>query len=72
MGLRRIARECALQMLYQFDVGKHSSDEIRRTFWLMNDQPAKVQEFAGALFQGSIDRIEELDGLIQKLAAKNK
>ena len=68
MGLRRIARECALQMLYQFDVGKHKPDEIRTTFWQMNEQPPKVQEFAGELFQGSIERLEELDRLIQKHA----
>jgi N utilization substance protein B len=68
MGLRRIARECALQMLYQYDVGKHAPDEIGRTFWQMNEQPARVQEFAAELFEGSIARIEELDRLIQKHA----
>ena len=45
MGLRRVARECALQMLYQLDVGKNSKDEILRTYWQMNEHPPKVREF---------------------------
>jgi transcription antitermination protein NusB len=70
MGLRRVARECALQMLYEFDVGKHSKDEILRTFWQMNDHPEKVGDFANQLFEGTILRLKEIDRVIQ-LHAKN-
>jgi len=66
MGLRRIARECALQMLYQLDVGKISKDEILRTFWLMNEHPPKVREFADQLFQGTIGQLKEIDRVIQQ------
>ena len=68
MGLRRTARECALQMLYEFDVGKHSCDDILVTFWQMNEQPEKVREFANQLFRGSVERLEELDATIQRHA----
>jgi N utilization substance protein B len=68
MGLRRVARECALQMLYQLDVGKHGREEIVTTFWAMNDQPERVQEFATELFRGTAGRLPELDALIQKHA----
>jgi N utilization substance protein B len=65
MGLRRTARECALQMLYEHDVGKHAPEMILETFWEMNEQPEKVQEFASALFRGTIQRLKEIDRLIQ-------
>jgi N utilization substance protein B len=66
MGLRRLARECALQMLYEFDVGKHDSEEIVRSFWEMNEHPRKVRDFANQLFQGSLSRINEIDRTIQQ------
>jgi len=66
MGLRRIARECALQMLYEFDVGKNSRDEILDSFWQMNDHPDKVGDFANYLFEGTLERLSEIDGVIQK------
>ena len=66
MGLRRIARECALQMLYEFDVGKNSEDEILHSFWQMNDHPDKVGEFANYLFEGTLKCLDEIDAVIQK------
>lgn len=68
MGLRRVARECALQMLYEFDVGKHAQEEILETFWEMNEHPKKVREFADQLFQGCVARIKEIDTIIQRHA----
>ncbi|MBZ5497903.1 MAG: transcription antitermination factor NusB [Acidobacteriia bacterium] len=65
MGLRRTARECALQMLYEFDVGKHDPEMILDSFWEMNEQPEKVREFACHLFRGALSRIKEIDRLIQ-------
>jgi transcription antitermination protein NusB len=66
MGLRRIARECALQMLYELDIGKHAKNEILQTFWQMNEHPGKVREFANRLFEGSVARMQEIDQIIQK------
>jgi N utilization substance protein B len=66
MGHRRAARECALQMLYQMDVGKHSKDEILRTYWLMNQHPQKVRDFADLLFEGAVLRLKEIDKVIQQ------
>lgn len=68
MGHRRTARECALQMLYEFDVGKHSAEEIVESFWEIDDHPKKVREFANDLFEGSVARLKEIDSLIQKHA----
>jgi transcription antitermination protein NusB len=66
MGIRRDARECALQMLYEYDVGKHTRDEILRTFWQMNEHPEKVCDFANQLFDGTIQRLKEIDKVIQQ------
>ncbi len=65
MGLRRTARECALQMLYEYDVGKHAPEAIVESFWEMNEQPDKVRAFAHRLFQGTVARLKEIDKLIQ-------
>lgn len=66
MGLRRVARECALQMLYQLDVGKLAPGDIQESFWNMNEQPETVRKFAGQLFAGTVARLEEIDRTIQK------
>jgi N utilization substance protein B len=66
MGLRRVARECALQMLYQLDVGRNSKDEILRTYWQMNEHPPKVREFAEQLFDGTVQRLKQIDKVIQQ------
>ncbi len=66
MGLRRVARECALQMLYEYDVGKLPSGEILACFWEMNEHPKKVKEFANQLFEGSLARLREIDKTIQQ------
>jgi N utilization substance protein B len=53
-------------MLYEFDVGKNSGDEILQSFWQMNDHPEKVADFANYLFQGTLGRLKEIDAVIQK------
>ncbi len=68
MGLRRTARECALQMLYQLDVGKQSKEEILNTFWQINDQPQPVRDFAVQLFEGTVQKLKEIDKLIAQHA----
>lgn len=65
MGLRRTARECALQMLYEYDVGKLAPETILVSFWDINEQPEKVREFARQLFRGTLARMKEIDKLIQ-------
>jgi len=68
MGLRRAARECALQMLYQMDVGKLECEEVLASFWDLNEHSSKVQEFAERLFEGCAARLKEIDRLIQSRA----
>ncbi len=39
MGSRRKSRECALQMLYQWDLGKDSPETVEQLFWLSAGKP---------------------------------
>jgi N utilization substance protein B len=66
MGHRRIARECALQMMYELDVGKHPKEEILHTYWLMNKHTQKVRDFAELLFNGTVQKLKEIDRVIQQ------
>lgn len=65
MGIRRVARECAVQMLYQRDIGKHDCDYILESFWEMNEHSPQVREFATRLFEGTVARLKGIDKLIQ-------
>ncbi len=53
-------------MLYQYDIGNQPIDEILDTFWEMNEHPKKVREFANELFEGSVERLKEIDKTIQQ------
>lgn len=65
---RRRAREAALQMLYQWEVGRIGPHEAIGTYWPARDPDNEVGEdlrtFANALVRGTIDRLGEIDGLL--------
>ena len=65
---RRRAREAALQMLYQTEVGRASAHEAIATYWPAHDPEAGVAEplrlFANGLVRGTLDRIKEIDEIL--------
>jgi transcription antitermination protein NusB len=65
---RHRAREAALQMLYQWEVGRLSAHEALATYWPSRESDQEMNEdgrtFANALVRGTIERIGEADGLI--------
>ena len=65
---RRRAREAALQMLYQSEVGRASAYEAIATYWPAHDaeQPLTdpLRDFANALVRGTIERVKEIDALL--------
>lgn len=72
MGPRRKARELAMQMLYQSDMGKQTAVEVRRLFWDgRTDEQGKqtvdmaTQAFAEDLFRVAMERSDEIDELIE-------
>ena len=70
MGRRRLAREIALQALYIADVSHTPAEE---SFAIVtrrggDDPDVQTLEFARALALGALERVEELDVLIQERA----
>jgi N utilization substance protein B len=70
---RHRAREAALQMLYQWEIGRASVHEVMRTYWSIErpgEAPlsAPLQEFASDLARGTIEHVEEIDPLIAECA----
>jgi N utilization substance protein B len=65
---RRRAREAALQMLYQSEVGRTGAYEAIATYWPSRDPEDALaedaREFANAIVRGTIARIEEIDKLL--------
>ena len=68
MGVRRKARECALQMLYQWDVTREDPRPLAATYWEVRETPEEVRDFAERLFLGAISRLEGIDGRIGRHA----
>jgi N utilization substance protein B len=66
---KRRAREAALQMLYQCDVGRTGAHESISTYWASRDDEedvitGRLREFADGVVRGTIERREEIDRLI--------
>jgi N utilization substance protein B len=63
---RRKARECALQMLFQWDLGKDAAEKVEQLFWSntrwIEDDAQRA--FANQLFLGAVAAAEEIDRLI--------
>jgi transcription antitermination protein NusB len=70
MGARRIARERALQALYQLDMSGGNPDEALHSAWdsvaaeIPRPDPAALQ-FAQELVRGVVGELTEIDGLIE-------
>jgi len=65
---RRRAREAALQMLYQWEVGRASAHEAIATYWPAHDAEQELQgpqrEFANTLVRGTIERVKDIDAVL--------
>jgi len=62
---RRRAREAALQMLYQAEVGRSSAGDAMATYWPSRDPdeavPESTREFANSLVGGTLARLPDID-----------
>lgn len=66
MGARRRARECALQMLFQYDVARPTIEEMVETYWgEMAEAAEEVRDFANQLAIGTIEHLNEIDDRIR-------
>ncbi len=70
-GVRRKARELAMQMLFQGDMGKQTPEQVAKTFWVATDEmDPDVRGFAQDLYRVATARAEEIDELIAKHLVK--
>jgi N utilization substance protein B len=70
---RHRARQAAVQMLYQWEVGHTDIEEVVRTFWSANlpgseGAPEGVRTFAEQLVRLTIANLEKIDPLIVETA----
>jgi N utilization substance protein B len=68
MSLRRKSRELALQMLFQWDVGREKPAKIEHTFWKTARAAESTRRFANELFEGAVARAEESDRLAKEFS----
>lgn len=64
MALRHKAREFALQMLFQWEIGRQDPRRIEEGFWRMARAEKNTRTLANQLFESSVDGATELDVLV--------
>lgn len=69
MASRRKSRELALQMLYQWEVGKHSPAHVVATFFATEKKDGPAETLARRLFEGTVEDISPIDQLLREHAA---
>lgn len=68
MASRRKARELALQMLFQWELGGHSPEHVISTFLHTQTIDPEVESFARTLFEGTVAEVEALDRRVSEQA----
>jgi N utilization substance protein B len=64
MSLRHKAREYALQMLFQWEIGRQEPRRIEDGFWRMARAEKTTRALANELFESSVEGATELDALV--------
>ena len=70
---RHRARQAAVQMLYQLEIGQQDLDHVIRTFWTANlpgaeSTPDNVRGFAEQLVRSTVGNVTRIDSLITDTA----
>ena len=65
MGVRRLARELALQALYALDLNPMDPRRFLVTFWEQHPASTDSRSYAGQLVEGVVSRRAELDAVIK-------
>jgi N utilization substance protein B len=69
MGRRTKARECAFQILYQWEISREPMTRVTGLFWQVRSGTAQMKAMAERLAVGAQGRVEELDAAIAEAAA---
>jgi len=64
MALRHKAREFALQMLFQWEIGRQDPRRIEEGFWRMARAEKTTRALANELFESTVSGSAELDALV--------
>jgi len=71
MRKRTLAREYALQVLYQIDITRDNCAESLANFWQAHSQEdidEEIRNFTGELVKGTIDNLQAIDTKISQYA----
>lgn len=68
MGMRRRAREAALQILYCMDLAEVTVEEAERNHWAHLASSVEGKDFAGELVRGWSARSAEIDEAIRRVS----
>jgi len=68
MGVRRRAREAALQILYCMDLAEVSAEEAERNHWASLASSQEGKDYAHELVQGWSARRSEIDEAIRRVS----
>jgi len=68
MASRRKARELALQMLFQWELGEHTPQHVIATFLRLQKTDPEEESFARSLFEGTVSEVDSLDPIIREHA----
>jgi transcription antitermination protein NusB len=69
MGKRTKARECALQILYQWDITRGPMDRVVGRFWQVRSGTDEMKAMAERLARGAQREVERLDEAIAKASS---
>ena len=64
MGMRTKARECAFQMLYQWDITREPMDRVAGLFWQVRTATTETKTMAERLARGGQAEVASLDEAI--------
>jgi N utilization substance protein B len=70
MGHRRKAREYALQGLYIYEISDKDINNVKSLSWVEGEIAEDIKKFAISLIVGTIEKINELDKIIES-SSKN-
>lgn len=68
MSLRHKSREYALQMLFQWEMGRQQPASIESGFWRNTRAAPTTRAFANQLFEGAVANTDALDAVITRHA----
>src|SRR5262245_2964547 len=68
MGRRTKARECAFQMLYQWDMTRETMDHVVESYWRVRSTTDLTRSMADRLARGAQAQVEGIDAEITRVS----